>query len=348
MKDAVMGKPNVLKQVNLSMIRKAILENGTATRAEIVAATNISVTTVRTLLTELQNAGEVMPVGRDNSTGGRTATRYELNKERFFGVSLCLDGENVRYLTVNICGEICETGMFAVGGDTQAAICRFLDTLCEKTEIRSIGIGVPGIVNGMGYERKNLQCELEHFPIGEVIRSRYGVPVVLENDLNAIALGFGRCYLKSFPKEHCENVNMAYIHFDNDCISAGFLSNGKVLRGWNNFVGELGLFPVEDNQTLDDVLASPIDDAAYAKLVARLIAGICCVLNPKYIALGGIAFRKNALPLITECFYGTLPPKMSPEILYADDKWHDYFEGMAYLTAGHIFADVRLVKKQYD
>lgn len=345
MKDKVIGKPNVLKQVNLSMIRKAILENGTATRAEIVAATNISVTTVRTLLTELQNAGEVTPVGLDDSTGGRNATRYELNKERFFGVSLCLDGENVRYLTVNICGEICETGMFAAGGDTAAAICRFLDSLCEKTEIRSIGIGVPGIVNGMGYERKNSQGELEHFPMGEIIRSRYGIPVVLENDLNAIALGFGRCYLKSFPKERCENVNMAYIQFDTNCLSAGFLSNGKILRGWNNFVGELGLFPMEDDQTLDDVLASPIDDTVYAKLVARLIAGICCILNPEYIALGGIAFRKDTLPLIAECFNGTLPSKMSPEILSADDKWHDYFKGMAYLTAGHIFSDVRLVKE---
>lgn len=345
MQDEVMGKPSMLKQVNLSKIRKAILEKGTATRAEIVEATHIGVSTVRTLLTELQQAGELAPVGLDESTGGRSATRYELNKERFFGVSLCLDGKRVRYLTVNICGEIRESGLFAVENDAGAAICRFLDALCDKMEIRSIGIGVPGIVKGMGYERKNLQGELEYFPIGEVIHSRYGVPVVLENDLNAIVLGFGRHYLKSYPKEHCENVNMAYLHFDTDCLSAGFLANGKILRGWNNFVGELGLFPMENNQTLDDVLASPIDDAAYARLVVRLIAGICCVLNPKYVALGGTAFRKDAMPLITACFNGTLPSNMSPEILYAADKWHDYFEGMAYLTARHIFADVRLVKE---
>lgn len=345
MQDEVMGRPSVLKQINLSMIRKAILKKGTATRAEIVAATNIGVSTVRTLLTELQNAGELAPIGLDDSTGGRSATRYKLNKERFFGVSLCLDGEIVRYLTVNICGEICESGMFAAEDDAGAAICRFLDALCDKMEVRSVGIGVPGVVKGMGYERKNPQGELEYFPIGEVIQSRYGVPVVLENDLNAIALGFGRRYLKSFPKERCEEINMAYIHFEHDCLSAGFLSNGRVLRGWINFVGELGLFPMENNQTLDDVLAAPMDHAAYAKLVARLIAGICCVLNPEYVALGGAAFRGDTLPLITECFNGTLPSKMSPEILYADDKWQDYFEGMAYLTAGHIFADVRLVKE---
>lgn len=345
MQDNVMGKPNALKQVNLSMVRRAILEKGSATRAEIVEATKISVTTVRTLLTELQNSNELLEIGFDDSIGGRKATRYELNRERFFGVALCLDGKNVRYLTVNIFGEICKTGMFPVGDNTISAVCCFLDDLCGKTEIRSIGIGVPGVVSGMGYERKNEQGELEYYPIGEVISSRYEVPVVLENDLNAITFGFGRCYLKSFPKERCEDVNMAYIHFDADCLSAGFLSGGKILRGWNNFVGELGLYPMERDKTLDEVLTCPIDDAGYAGIVAKLISGICCVLNPEFVALGGTAFRKDCLPLITERFYSSLPKKMSAEIVYAGDKWHDYFEGMAHLTAEQIFADVRLIKE---
>lgn len=345
MQDYIMGKPNALKQVNLSMVRRAILEKGSATRAEIVNATKISVTTVRTLLTELQNNNELVEIGFDDSIGGRKAVRYKLNKSRFFGVAFCLDGACVRYLTVNICGEICDTGTFAAGGNSVAAICIFLDELCAKTEIRSIGIGVPGVVNGMGYERKNARGELEHYPIGEVLHSRYGVPVILENDLNAVALGFGRCYLKTFPKERCENVNMAYLHFDADCLSAGFLSDGRILRGHSNFVGELGMFPVTDTQTLDELFASHLQDNEYANLVAKLLAAVCCILNPQYIALGGTAFRKDCLPIITECVSGTLPTKMCAEILYAADKWHDYLEGMAHLTAEQIFADVRLVKE---
>lgn len=346
--DKVTGKPNALKQVNRSMIRRAILERGSATRGEIATATNISVTTVRTLLTELEKEGEVIATGLDESIGGRKATRYTLNEKRFFGVSLCLDGEEIRYVTVDIFGEICETGAFPVQGDVDEAICRFLDELCMKTELRSIGLGVPGVVDGMGYQRKNSQGEIEYYPVGQVLKERYQVPVILENDLNAIALGFGRCYLKQFPEECCEDVNMAYIYFEPDCVSAGFLSGGRILRGWNHSVGELGLFPVQEGNTLDEILAMPIDDRAYANLVAKLIAGICCVLNPQYVALGGFAFRKACLPLIAASFDGMLPPKMSAEILYAEDKWHDYFEGMAYLTAEQIFADVRLVKESYE
>lgn len=343
--DNLIGKPHALKQVNLSAVRKVIMEKGTATRSEIVNATKISVTTVRTLLTEMLDNNELMEMGFDNSIGGRKAIRYKLNENCFYGVALCFDNNSIRHLTVNICGEICETGTFLIEGNILDAICDFLDVLAKKIKIRSIGIGVPGVVSGMGYQRKNSSGELENYPLGEEIHNRYGVPVILENDLNAITLGFGRCYLKSFPKEICENINMAYIYFGKTCLSAGFLSGGRVLRGWNNFVGELGLFPVSASQTLDDVLASPIDDKEYANLISKLIAAICCVLNPECVVLGGVAFRNNCLPLINECFYGTLPGEMSAEILYTEDKWHDYFEGMAHLTAEQIFADVRLIKE---
>lgn len=343
--DNILGKPYALKQVNLSIVRKILKEKGSATRAEIAEATKISGTTVRTLLGEMLENSEISEGGFDKSIGGRKAVRYRLSKDRFFGVALCLDGPNIHYLTVNICGEICKSGIFAANGDVSESICSFLDELAKKIEIRSIGIGVPGIVDGLAYQRKNAEGNLESYPIGVTISQRYGVPVVLENDLNAITLGFGRCYLKQFPEDGCENIHMAYIHFGKGCLSAGFLSNGKILRGWNNFVGELGMLPVDKFGTLDALLDSPLSEEEYARLVAKLIAGICCVLNPQYIAVGGECFRKDCLPLITGYFYGALPEKMSAEIVCAEDIWHDYYEGMAYLTADQIFAHVMLVKE---
>ena len=70
---------------------------------------------------------------------------------------------------------------------------------------------------------------------------RYGVPVVLENDVNAAAIGFARCYETEFPGEDPAETNMAYLHFDRGCVSAGFVAGGRVIRGCGHFAGELGL-----------------------------------------------------------------------------------------------------------
>lgn len=338
------GKPYALKQVNLSAVRWAIKEQGTATRGEIVQETGISVTTVRTLLGEMLEQGELVEVGHDPSIGGRKAVRYALNKDRFFGVALCLGGEEARYIVVNICGEICESGTLEQGGNPEALL-DFLDRLMERVEIRSVGIGVPGVVEGMSYYQKNTRGQLERHSIGELVANRYSLPVILENDLNAITLGFGLCYMEQYPREQRDTVHMAYLYFDGACVSAGFLSGGRLLRGWSNFAGELGMFPTAKDKTLDDLLYSPLSAGEYAGVVSRVIAGVCCLLNPRYVAVGGAGFRKECLPLITESFSGLLPDKMSAEILYGKDIWHDYFGGMAQLTAGQIFANVQLVRE---
>lgn len=68
--DTLNGRPKLLKQANLSLIRKVITAEGTATRAEIARKTNISSTTVRSLLAEMLENGEIESLGFDESSGG--------------------------------------------------------------------------------------------------------------------------------------------------------------------------------------------------------------------------------------------------------------------------------------
>lgn len=340
----VMGTPQALKQVNLSMVRRAIRDRGCATRSEIAALTKISVTTVRALLLEMGEAGEIAEAGQEVSSGGRKAVRYRLCKDKYCGAALCVGKNEVRWLVANICGEIGETGTLQADVSNTEAILALLDDLTKRYEIKSIGIGVPGIPDGLEYWQENASNrQMEKHSIGRMIQQRYDLPVVLENDLNAITFGFARCYLNRYPDEKCSGVHMAYLHFEANCLSAGFIVNGRLIRGWKSYSGELGLYPVGNEKKLDDTLAGPLTEAEYAALVAKIVAGICCVLNPQYVALGGEGFRRECFPLICECFSSTLPTEMAAELLRADDIWHDYFEGMAAITTEHIFSDVQLV-----
>ncbi len=337
------AKPHILKQVNLSSIRRVIQAKGTATRAEIAQETRISSTTVRSMLTEMLNDGAIESVGYDESSGGRKAERYRFKMDRYYGVAFCITEAVIHCLVVDICGQIVRTEQLPVlSGDIKEPILRFLDAFTKKSEIKSIGLGVPGIVEDGHYLKNNSARELCKVDIRSFLAERYRVPVILENDLNAIAIGFGRCYEKQFPSDSTQNINLAYLSLNKGCISAGFIAGGKIIRGWKNYAGELGLIPSHGERSLAECLAEPMDDAAYTIFIANLIAWICAVLNPEYIVLGGPYLRKECIGPIGDVLYARLPHEMLGEILYAPDHWHDYYEGMAFLTAGKIFDEVQL------
>ena len=345
--DTLTARPRLLKQANLSQIRRVIKRRGTATRAEIAGETQISSTTVRSLLAEMMENGEIESIGHDKSSGGRKAERYRFKPDKYYGAAICISGSDMHGLLVGICGEILETVRLEfTGSDYEPAICAFLDELMARKDIKSIGIGVPGIVEGGAFwQGTGGSDELCCYDLGDRLAERYHIPVVMENDLNATAIGFGRCYAKEFPRESPERANMAYLHLEKTCVSAGFIVGGRIVRGFRNFAGELGLIPMEDGRILDEWLMSALDDKDYTDLMIRIISWICGILNPQYVVLGGPDLRTDCIGPISDGFSALLPKHMTAEILYSADMWHDYHDGMASLTAGKIFDDVQFIKE---
>lgn len=345
--DILTARPQLLKQANISLIRRVMKNRGNVTRAEIADETKISSTTVRALLTEMMENGEIKSIGYDESSGGRKAERYILNPNRYYGAAFCITDNQIHGLLVNVCGEILETAVLeSSDGNYEQAITGYLDEVISKREIRSIGIGVPGVVEGGSFLRKkDIGDELCRVDLGDRLSARYKIPIVMENDLNATAIGFGRCYQNEFPDENPNDTNMAYLHFEKGCISAGFIANGKIIRGSNNFAGEISLVPMEDGRNLEEWIAEPLGEKRYTKLVVQIIGWICGILNPEYVVLGGPDLRKECVGSIEEGLFALLPKNMYAKILYASDLWHDYHEGMAYLTAGKMFDEVQFIKE---
>lgn len=341
------GRPQLLKQANLSLIRKAIKARGTATRAEIAEDTQISSTTVRSLINELMENQEIESIGYDESNGGRKAERYALLPERYYGAVFCIQDYEIHALVINICGDMVESDNLKVEDEKyEEAVALYLDRLIEKREIKAIGLGVPGVVEGGGYWKKHLNNDdLYKVDIGDSLSQRYHIPVILENDLKAAAIGFGQCYEKEFPSEKREHINMAYLHFEEGCISAGFIIEGKVIHGSNNFSGELGLIPYIGPKLLDEYMSGPLDDGQYIQTMVQILSWVCGILNPEYIALGGREIREECIEPVSSLLSSLLPRQMAAEILYTPDVWHDYHNGMAFLTAGRMFDEVQFVKE---
>lgn len=342
------ARPKLLKQANLTLIRKVIKAKGTATRAEIAMETKISSTTVRSLLNEMIQNKEIESIGYDESSGGRKAERYSLLPNRYHCAAFCISEGIVHALLVNICGEILETARLDVKNDNyEGVIFPFLDSLIKKREIKAIGLGVPGIVDGTNYWKQQPENgEFNKLTIGTSLSRRYKVPVVLENDLNATTIGFAQCYAKEFPGMNEETTNIAYLHFAEGCISAGFIAGGNVIRGFRNYAGELGLIPVENDIPLDTILTKSVSNEEYIRTITQTIVWICGILNPEYVVLSGPDLREDCVSSIDSLLFSLLPKQMTAQILYSNDVWNDYYNGLAYLTAGKMFHDVQLIGEQ--
>lgn len=345
--DTLTARPRLLKQANLSLIRNVIKNKGTVTRAEIARETQISSTTVRSLLSEMMEKGEIESVGYDESSGGRKAERYSFKADRYYSVAFCMTDHELHALLINVWGEILEVKKLDANEENlETTITSYLDVVMLKKEIKSIGLGVPGAVEGIYYWKKHLYSDkLKKINIGEKLYERYKIPIVMENDINAITIGLGRCYLKEHIHEDPQNTNMAYIQFEKGCVSAGFIAGGNVVRGSQNFAGELGLIPMENNKLLDECMYEPLDNEQYVKLAAKILYWVCGILNPQYIALSGSDLRTDCIGIICDELYTYLPKYMLAEIVYSANSWHDYHDGMAYLTSKKMFDEVSIRKE---
>ena len=344
----------------------------------------ISPTTVRSLLTEMQRNGEIESIGYAESSGGRKAEKYRFKSNRFFSVSFCIAEDAVSYLIVDIYGNILETGeLVKLDIDTREPIVSFLDQLLTQKEIKSIGLGVPGIVDdGVYWSMAPDGDSLTRIDIGVFLARLYGIPVIMENDLNAIAIGYCRSYEKQFPAggpcgipdsgpgggsgsdpgngpdnslgngpagagapgSGPYSTNMAYISFAEHGISAGFIAEGRIVRGFKNHAGELSLVPLCRYDTPYEFKPGQMDDDQFVAYVVKVLSWICAILNPQYITLAGPEFRENCLDAIRDGIRTHISDNMIPEVHYSSDARNNYFEGMAFLTAERIFDEIHLRK----
>jgi glucokinase len=161
-----------------------------------------------------------------------------------------LGGTNLRMAAVDKAGNICyRTRQPTPDSENADAIVQAIKALAENCrantvafgEIESIGICVPG---GVKYETgtiiraPNVPC-LDEFPMASAVSEvLHDLPVILENDANAYAIGeqtFGAA--KGFSSAIAVTLGTG--------VGGGIVIDGKILRGIDGMAGEIGHICVE-------------------------------------------------------------------------------------------------------
>lgn len=338
----ISGKPKDLKIVNQALVMESIRIRENATRAEIVADTGISHTTVRNILTELIAADDIVTIGLDDSSGGRRAERYALNASKNYILSVFLEEKKLVYNIVNRIGEIIEENSLSLHVPLdESVVDGILNELLDKYKsIKIIGITVPGIVSEEGYLSGGGMDNLTLIKINKHIEEKYNIPVVLENDLNSILLGFSIDYINANTSK---DLNIAYINFTTLGAGAGIMVNGNLVRGKDNFAGEVGFLPIGESY-VNELLFKNLNDESYCSLVVTILKIIDCIINPKVIVLGGNDFRYNLTSKIKEAYEES--NKITSELLTIEDSCKLGLKGITKLSLDLINDNIKLIDKR--
>ena len=120
-------------------------------------------------------------------------------------------------------------------GDPIATAMAALDAMTGPG-LDAIGIGIPGLVAGGAVRYAvNLGIDGQPVPIGPEVSTRAGVPVVVENDVNAAAVGAAHAL---------GTDDLAYLSIGTG-VAAGIVLGGRLHRGANGAAGEIGHLPVD-------------------------------------------------------------------------------------------------------
>jgi glucokinase len=107
--------------------------------------------------------------------------------------------------------------------------------------VQGVGVGVPGAVEEeagrIGPDIQNV-AEFANLPLRTVLQERTGLPVVVDNDVNALCLAewtFGQA-------QGLRHVAMVVAGTG---VGGGLILNGSLVRGVNGYAGEIGHITVE-------------------------------------------------------------------------------------------------------
>ncbi|MDR2111249.1 MAG: MarR family transcriptional regulator, partial [Spirochaetaceae bacterium] len=78
--DELIGKPQVLKKVNSSVIEQLIYEHGPLSKPELAKLTSLSLPTVSKLVDALEKKSRLSQAGHTSGGAGRKAALYETNR----------------------------------------------------------------------------------------------------------------------------------------------------------------------------------------------------------------------------------------------------------------------------
>jgi hypothetical protein len=335
-KTSVVSRPQHVRIANDLRIREALLARSAVTMADLVAETGLSQTTVGQVVDRMRRSGLVREAGKQASSGGRPAAAWSLRPNAWMSAALAIERDALSWALYDAFGtRIDGGGMTVREGHLEEALslsAGIAKAASSKGRGRcALAVGVPAAVkDGRALTGDFLEA-WAGLDLESLFRERSGLETIVENDLNAIALG----YLRRAEAEGRKPGSLAYVHFnEGSCIGSGLVLDGRVFRGASSYAGEIGFLPMGDGRNLEEVMFSAeTRSEAYVEAVVAALRAINCVVNPALVVLGGKGFRFDLEDAIAARFGALVDARVRPSLAFSRDSAEYYMDGLAGLAA---------------
>ncbi|MFB9347781.1 ROK family protein [Streptomyces heliomycini] len=225
----------------LDLLRTAGAEG--ISRLELAERTGLTPQAVSKITARLRADGLAAEAGRRASTGGKPRTVLRLVPEAGHAVGVHLDRDEVRAVLVDLDGAVVDRrrAPLDLGAGADAVLARVAGVVealrvpapagADRSPL-GVGVALPGPLDhhrGVLHRVTGFP-EWDGFPLRDALARRLGVPVVVDKDTNAAALGLA---------VGGEGGSFAYLHLGTG-LGAGLVIGGSVHRGTRTGAGEFG------------------------------------------------------------------------------------------------------------
>ncbi|UZX03102.1 ROK family protein [Arthrobacter sp. CDRTa11] len=214
------------------------------TRAELAGITGLGRAAISSRLEPLLKLGLVIPVSDAPSTGGRPSARLAFNPGARLAAAADVGATHAIVALTDLSGRVLmeTTERLEISSGPKAVLDWLLTTLKGQlkamerptADVIAVGIGLPGPVEHSTGKPTSppIMPGWDGFDVPAYVQQTFDVPVLVDNDVNLMALGERA---KRWPDED----NMIFLKVATG-IGSGVVSGGMLQRGAAGVAGDVG------------------------------------------------------------------------------------------------------------
>jgi predicted NBD/HSP70 family sugar kinase len=238
------SRANALGSTGASDLFQILRDGKPRTRTELSDMTGLARSTVALRVESLMRLGLVAPAGGATSTGGRPSAQFRLNASSKVVLAVDIGASHVRMAVSDLAArplsevftklEVSQGPTIVLDWVIEAGQKLIEETGRSISDLLAIGVGLPGPVEHSTGRPINppIMPGWDRFDVPGYLQDAFHVPVLVDNDVNIMALGEREV---AWP----EVDQLIFVKVATG-IGSGVISGGFLQRGAQGIAGDIG------------------------------------------------------------------------------------------------------------